>query len=199
MNITQRSAAKTVALLLLLAAITQPIYTAFFIGAPEVDRRFLWRVEGLLFIVLACFAGASLVLAKRYALGFSAIAFAAVFKLFAVGLGLTQFYPFSAAGEMNADLSEVATSIVAFSFFCYNSANVLLGLAAIVFGLAKWADHGRAIGAMTTVVGIIALTTNTIVMMFGFQGVLPSPIAGASGVVATVLLAVCLLGIKSDR
>ncbi len=199
MDITQRSAAKTVALLLLLAAITQPIYTAFFIGAPEVDRRFLWRVEGLLFIVLACFAGAGMVLAKRYALGFSAIAIAAVLKLLAVGLGLTQFYPFSAAGEMNADLSEVATSIVAFSFFCYNSANVLLGLAAIVFGLAKWADRGRNIGAITAFVGIIALATNTIVMMFGFQGLLPSPVAGGSAVLTTALLAICLLGIRSDR
>ncbi len=199
MQISERSAARAVALLLLLAAITQPIYTAFFIGAPEIDRRFLWRVEGLLFILLACFAGAGLVLAKRYALGFSAIAFAAVFKLLAVGLGLTQFFPFNAAAEMNAGLSEVATSIVAFSFFCYNSANALLGLAAIVFGLDKWADHGRAIGAITTVVGIITLTTNTVVMMFGFQGLLPSPVAGASGVVATVLLAVCLLGTKRDR
>ena len=199
MQISERSAARAVALLLLLAAITQPIYTAFFIGAPEIDRRFLWRVEGLLFILLGCFAGAGLVLAKRYALGYSAIAFAAVFKLLAVGLGLTQFFPFNAAGEMNADLSEVATSIVAFSFFCYNSANVLLGLAAIVFGLAKWAERGRAIGAITTVFGIIALTTNTVVMMFGFQGLLPSPVAGASGVVATVLLAVCLLGTIRDR
>lgn len=198
MQISERSAARAVALLLLLAAITQSIYTAFFIGAPEIDRRFLWRVEGLLFILLACSAGAGLVLAKRSALGFSAIAFAAVFKLLAVGLGLTQFFPFNAAGEMNADLSEVATSIVAFSFFCYNSANVLLGLAAIVFGLAKWAERGRAIGAITAVFGIIALTTNTVVMMFGFQGLLPSPVAGASGVVATVLLAVCLLGIKSE-
>lgn len=199
MDITERSAAKTVALLLLLAAITQPIYTAFFIGAPEVDRRFLWRIEGLLFIVLAGFAGAGLVLAKRYALGFSAIAIAAVLKLLAVGLGLTQFFPFNAAGEMNADLSEVATLIIGFSFFCYNSANVLLGLAAIVFGLARWADQSRAIGTITTLVGIIALTANAIVMMFGFQGVLPSPVAGASGVLATVLLAVCLLGIKSDQ
>lgn len=198
MQISERSAAGAVALLLFLAAIMQPIYTAFFIGAPEIDRRFLWRVEGLLFILLACFAGAGLVLAKRYALGFSAIAFAAVFKLLAVGLGLTQFFPFNAAGEMNADLSEIATSIVAFSFFCYNSANVMLGLAAIVFGLAKWADQGRAIGTITTIIGIIALTTNSVVMMFGFQGVLPSPVAGASSVLATVLLAVCLLGIKSE-
>ena len=198
MHLSERSAARAVALLLLLAAITQPIYTAFFIGAPEIDRRFLWRVEGLLFILLACFAGAGLVIAKRYALGYSAIAFAAVFKLLAVGLGLTQFFPFNAAAEVNADLNEVATSIVAFSFFSYNSANVLLGLAAIVFGLAKWAERGRAIGAITTVFGIIALTTNTVVMMFGFQGLLPSPVAGASGVVAMVLLAVCLLGTKRD-
>ncbi|MEM7457826.1 MAG: thiamine biosynthesis protein ThiC [Pseudomonadota bacterium] len=199
MDMTERGVAKTVALLLLLAAITQPIYTAFFIGAPEIDRRFLWRVEGLLFIMLACFAGTGLVLAKRYALGFSAIAFAAIFKLLAVGLGLTQFFPFAAAGEINADLSEVATSIVAFSFFCYNAANVLLGLAAIAFGLAKWAEHSRAIGAMTTGAGIIALTTNAVVMMFGFQGILPSPVAGSSGVLATVLVVTCLLGIKSER
>jgi len=196
MELTQNRIVKTVVLLLLLAAISQPIYTAFFLGAPEIDRRFMWRFEGIVFVLLAAFAGGALVLSKRYALGFSAIAFSAVFKLLAVGLGLTQFGPFTAAAELNADLSDVATSILALSFFSYNSANILLSLAALVFGMAKFSDGSRVLGGATILVGAIALVANTVVMMFGFQGVLPSPVAGASGVLVTCLLGVCVFRIS---
>lgn len=197
MELTQNRTVKSIALLLLLAAISQPIYTALFLGAPEIDRRFMWRFEGIVFVLLAAFSGSALVFAKRYALGFSAIAFSAVFKLLAVGLGLTQFGPFTAAAELNADLSDIVASILALSFFSYNSANILLGLAALVFGIAKFSDGGRVLGSATALVGAIAFVTNTVVMMFGFQGFLPSPVAGGSGVLTTLLLAICLFSFGS--
>ena len=78
MEFTHDRTVKTVSLLLLLAAISQPIYTALYLGAPEVDRQFLWGLEGLLFVLMATFAGSALVTAKRLTLGFSAIAFASV-------------------------------------------------------------------------------------------------------------------------
>lgn len=199
MDFTPARTVKTVALLLLLTAISQPIYTALYLGAPDIDRQFLWGLEGLLFVLLAAFAGSALVMAKRYTLGFSAIAFSAVLNVMQVGVGLTQFGPFRAAAEANAELSGVASSVVAFSFFGYNAAKILLGLAAVVFGMAKVGQGSKALGGATVLVGAVAVVANTVVMMFGLQGFLPSPVAGGSGVVATFLLAICLLSISKEN
>ncbi|MEO1306076.1 MAG: thiamine biosynthesis protein ThiC, partial [Pseudomonadota bacterium] len=174
------------------------IYTALYLGAPEIDRQIIWGVEGLLFVLLAAFAGSALVMAKRYTLGFSAIAFASVLNVVQVGVGLTQFGPFRAAAEANPDLGGVAGSVVAFSFFGYNAAKILLGLAAVDFGMAKIKDGGRLLGGLTVLVGAIAFIANTLVMMFGRESFVPSPVAGGSGVLATALLAICLLSLKHE-
>lgn len=199
MDFTHNQTVKFTAILLLLAAISQPIYTALYLGAPDVDRRFLWGLEGLIFVLLATFAGSALVTAKHYVVGFSAIAFSAVLNVVQVGVGLTQFGPFREAAEANPELGGVAFSVVAFSFFGYNAAKVLLGLAAIVFGVAKMKAGGKLLGGLTALVGLVAFVANTLVMMFGLNGFLPSPIAGGSGVLATLLLAICLFGLKQDE
>lgn len=199
MDFTLGRTVKIVALLLLLTAISQPIYTALYLGAPGIDRHFLWGLEGLLFVLLAAFAGSALVMAKRYTLGFSAIAFSAVLNVMQVGVGLTQFGPFRAAAEANAELGDVASSVVAFSFFGYNAAKILLGLAALVFGMAKVSDGSKVLGGATALVGAVAVVANTFVMMFGLHGFLPSPVAGGSGVVATFLLAICLFKISNEN
>lgn len=198
MDFSQDRTVKIVALLLLLAALTQPIYTALYLGAPEIDRQFLWGIEGLIFVLLAAFAGSALVMAKRYTLGFSAIAFASVLNVVQVGVGLTQFGPFREAVEANPDLTGIGLSVVAFSFFGYNAAKILLGLAAIEFGRARMNAGGKTLGGLTVLVGAVAFLANTMVMMFGREGVVPSPLAGGTGVLATLLLAVCLYGLKSD-
>ncbi|WP_108810657.1 thiamine biosynthesis protein ThiC [Sphingorhabdus sp. Alg231-15] len=198
MELTQSRTVKVVAVLLLLAAISQPIYTALYLGAPDFNRQFLWGLEGLLFVLLAAFAGSALVMAKRYTLGFSAIAFSAVLNVVQVGVGLTQFGPFRMAAESNADFSDVASSVVAFSFFGYNAAKILLGLAAVVFGMAKMSQGSKALGGATVLIGAIAFVANTLVMMFGLQGFLPSPVAGGSGVLATLLLALCLFSVSNE-
>lgn len=197
MDLTHRRTVNTVAVLLLLTAISQPIYTALYLGAPEIDRQILWGLEGLLFVLIAAFAGSALVTAKRYTLGYSAIAFSAVLNVVQVGVGLTQFGPFREAAAVNADLSGVAFSVVAFSFFGYNAAKILLGLAAVAFGLAKMGEGGRALGGLTALVGAVAFVANTLVMMFGLNGFLPSPVAGGSGVAATLLMAICLFSVRS--
>lgn len=199
MDFTHNQTVKFTAILLLLAAISQPIYTALYLGAPDVDRRFLWGLEGLIFVLLATFAGSALVTAKHYVVGFSAIAFSAVLNVVQVGVGLTQFGPFREAAEANPELGGVAFSVVAFSFFGYNAAKVLLGLAAIVFGVAKMKAGGKLLGGLTVLVGLVAFVANTLVMMFGLNGFLPSPIAGGSGVLATLLLAICLFGLKQEE
>ena len=199
MDFTHNQTVKFTAILLLLAAISQPIYTALYLGAPDVDRRFLWGLEGLIFVLLATFAGSALVTARHYVVGFSAIAFSAVLNVVQVGVGLTQFGPFREAAEANPELGGVAFSVVAFSFFGYNAAKVLLGLAAIVFGVAKMKAGGKLLGGLTALVGLVAFVANTLVMMFGLNGFLPSPIAGGSGVLATLLLAICLFGLKQEE
>ena len=76
MEFTQKRTLKILAALLLLAAIIQPIYTLLYQMAPEMNRQILWRLEALIFVLMAAFAGAAMVTSdKRYALGFSAIAF----------------------------------------------------------------------------------------------------------------------------
>jgi len=198
MDLSHSRTVKILAILLLLAAVTQPIYTALYLGAPEVDRQFLWGIEGLLFVVTAAFAGSALVMAKRYTLGFSAIAFAAVLNVVQVGVGLTQFGPFREAAEANPELGGVAFAVVAYSFFGYNAAKILLSLAALEFGMAKMKAGGKALGGLTALVGAVAFVANTLVMMFGLNGFVPSPIAGGSGVLATLLLAFCLFGVSGE-
>ena len=192
MELSQDRTIKIVGVLLLLAAISQPIYTALYLNAPEIDRQIIWGLEGLLFVMLAAFAGSALVMAKRYTLGFSAIAFCAVLNVIQVGVGLTQFGPFREAAGANPELAGVAFSVVAFSFFGYNAAKILLGLAAIVFGMAKLKDGNKLLGGVTALVGAVALGANTLVMMFGLRGFGHKELAGGSGVAATLLLA-CLL------
>ena len=197
MELSQDRTVKIVALMLLLAAISQPIYTVLYRYAPDIDRQIIWGLEGLLFVLLSAFAGSALVMAKRYTLGFSAIAFSAVLNVVQVGVGLTQFGPFREAATANPELGGVAFSVLAFSFFGYNAAKILLGLAAIVFGMAKMGEGGKLLGGLTVLVGVVALVANTLVMMFGLQGFVPSPLAGGSGVAATFLLALCLFSARS--
>lgn len=198
MELTQSNTVKVVAILLLLTVVTQPIYTALFIGAPDVSRNFIWGLEGIVFALLAAFAGSALVMSKRYTLGFSAIAFSAVLNVVQVGVGFTQFGPFNKAVEANAELGAIAFAVVSFAFFLYNSAKVLLGLAAVVFGMAKVKDGSKVLGNLTVLVGAVAIIANALVMLFGLKGFVPSPVAGASGVLAILLLAICLISISKE-
>ncbi|WP_017668861.1 hypothetical protein [Sandarakinorhabdus sp. AAP62] len=198
MELTQGRTVKIVASLLMLAAVTQSIYTALYLQAPDIDRKLLWGMEGLLFVVLAALAGSALAMAKRHRLGFSALVCAALLNVVQVAVGLTLFAPFGAMAKANAEFAGVASAVVAFSFFIYNCAKMLLGLAAVVFGMARLNAGSKALGGATVLVGAVAFVANTLVMMFGLDGFFPSPIAGGSGVVATLLLALCLFGTASD-
>ena len=191
-RITFDRTVKYTAVLLILAALSQPVYTALYMLAPTVDRSPLWSFEALLFTLMAALAGSALVQAKSLHLGWSAIAMSAVLNIFQVGIGLVQFAPFREVATANPDMAPLASSVVAFSFFGYNAAKVLLGLAALVFGMAKVAQGSKALGGLTALVGVVAMISNAVVMGFGLStsitggGFMPS---GASGVLATLLLA----------
>ncbi len=203
MEFTQRRTVQIVAALLFLAAITQATYTGFYMAREagmdvEVPRAFLWGVEGLIFTLLAAFAGSALVQAKGYTLGFSAIAMSAVLNVVQVGVGLTLFGPFIEYGREVEAFAPVGGAIVAYSFMVYNAAKILLGLAAVVFGMAKLSEGGKVLGLATAGIGALAMVANTMSMAVGRDVLGEIPLAGGSGVLATVLLAVCLLGVKGD-
>ncbi len=198
MEFTLKRTVQIVAILLLTAAVTQAVYTALYVAEADVPRQFLWGTEGLLFVLLAAFAGSAMVEAKRYSLGWSAITMAAVLNVVQVGVGLTMFGPFyEAAGEVEA-LAPAAGSVVAFSFMVYNAAKILLGLAAIVFGMAVMQSGGKVLGGLTAGIGALAMVANTLSMAAGRDVTGELPLAGGSGVLATVLLAVCLLKVAKE-
>ena len=198
MTLTNSRAVQITSYLLLSLAVTQALYTALYIAELGVPRQLVWGLEGVLFTMLMAFAGAALVQAKNYQLGWSAIAFSAVLNLVQVSVGLTMFGPFrEAAGQLEA-LGPAAGAVVAFSFMIYYAAKLLLGLAALIFGMAKMNAGSKALGGFTALVGAVAMFANTILIVFGRDGFLPSPVAGASGVLATLLLAFCLMSFAQE-
>jgi hypothetical protein len=204
MEFTHQRTVTVVAILLIIAAISQSVYTAIFIynqefnGQIEVPRQLLWGGEGLLFAILAAFAGSAMVKSKRLTLVFSAIAFSAALNVVQVGVGLTLFGPFGdAAGEAPA-LAPAAGAIVDYSFFVYNAAKLMLGLAALVAGLGLMARGSKLLGGAAALVGTLAMIANGGKVIAGSDLIPGVPLAGGTGVLATLLLAVCLLGAKGE-
>lgn len=198
MEFTHQRTVQVVAALLIIAAINQSLYTALYIAEVDVPRQLLWGGEGLLFAILAAFAGSAMVRSKSLTLVFSAIAFSAALNLVQVGVGLTLFGPFGEAAGSAPALAPAAGAIVAYSFFVYNAAKIMLGLAALVAGMSCAARGSKLLGWATAAVGMVAMIANTLSMAGGRDVLGELPLAGGSGVLATLLLAVCLLGLARE-
>ena len=196
MPIAHQNAVRAVAALLILACVTQAVYTALYVAKLDVPRQLLWGTEGLLFPLLAALAGAAMVRSERLTLAFAAIAFAAVLNFLQVGVGLTLFFPFSDAAKADPALAPVAGAIVAVAFFIYNAAKLLLGFAALLVGLSRMSAGSKALGGATALVGGIAMIANGAAIVGA--GEIAGRIAGGSGVLATLLLAIALLGATKD-
>lgn len=202
MEFSAKRIVQIIAALLIAIAVTQALYTGLYLSKIDIPRRWLWGLEGLLFVILSAFAGAALVEVKRYSVAWSAIAASAVLNVVQVGVGLTMFTPFRQAAQASEAVLPAAGAVVAFSFFVYNAAKILLGFAALIFGVAKArssATIDKQLGRATALVGIAAIVANTGVMATGRGGLIPSPLAGASGVAATLLLALCLTSALRDQ
>jgi hypothetical protein len=178
--------------LLLILAITQAIYTTLYIAEVSIPRQLLWGLEGFLFTILIAFAGAAMAQAKNYQVGWSAIAFSAVLNVVQVSIGITMFGPFREAASQLEALEPLAGAVVALSFMIYYAAKLLLGFAALIFGIAKMSSGSKTLGGLTVLVGVVAMLANAILIMFGRDAFLPSAVAGGTGVLATFLLALCL-------
>lgn len=184
--------AKVVAVLLLTVVATQALYTGLYVAEADVPRQLIWGAEGVLFSLLAAYAGAALVQAKQLSLGWSAIAFGAALNVVQVAVGVTMFVPFREVSQNLEAVAPAAGAVVAFSFFIYNAAKVLFGVAAVVYGRAQMQGGAKLLGGLTTAIGAVAILANAGIMILGRSGFIPSPVAGASGVLATLLLAICV-------
>ncbi len=195
MEFTQLRTVKIASYLLLVLTVTQAIYTALYLSKVSVPRQFLWGLEGVLFTFLIAFAGAAMVQAKNYQVGWSAIAFSAVLNIVQVSIGLTMFRPFYEVAGQLEELKPIAGAVAALSFMIYYTAKLLLGFAALIFGVAKMSEGTKALGGLTALVGVITMLANAILIILGREGFLSSYVAGASGVLATLLLAICLMSL----
>ena len=76
-------------------------------------------------------------------------------------------------------------------------------MAAILIGLTlvKSAKTlSKSLGGLAVLVGVLAFLTNSVLMMFGLQAdIIPRQLAGGSGVVATLLLALCLFSLPVEE
>jgi hypothetical protein len=198
MEFTNVRTVKITSYLLLALAATQALYTLLYIAEVDVPRQLLWGLEGILFTILIAFSGAAMVQAKHCHVGWSAIAFSAVLNVVQVSIGLTMFTPFREAASQNEALGPVAGAVVALSFMIYYVAKLLLGFAALVFGIAKMTSGAKVFGGLTVVVGVVAMLANAILIVFGRDAFLPSPVAGGVGVLATLLLAFCLTSVTRE-
>lgn len=198
MNFTNKRTVQITSYLLLTLVVTQAIYTVLYINEVRGPLKLIWGLEAFIFTILAAFAGAAMVQAKNYQLGWSAIAFSAVLNVVQVSIGLTMFGPvFEASGQLEA-LGAVAGAVVALSFMIYNAAKILLGFAALVFGMAKMSEGAKTLGGMTALAGVVAITANAILIVFGRDAFLPAAVGGGTGVVATLLLALCLMSVVRE-
>lgn len=198
MEFTTKRTIQIAAYLLLALALTQALYTGLSAAGISVPRSILWGLESLFFVFLAAFAGAAMVQAKDSHVGWSAIAFSAALNLVQVSIGLTLFGPFFEAAGQVEGMAPAAGAIVALAFMIYYAAKLLLGFAALIFGMARLNAGSKALGGLTALVGGFAMLSNGALIMLGRSAFLPSPVAGASGVAATLLLALCLLSAVRD-
>lgn len=198
MDFTKTRTIQITSYLLLSLAVTQALYTALYIAELSVPRQFLWGMEALLFTMLTAFAGAAMVHAKNYQVGWSAIAFSAALNVVQVSVGLTMFGPFREAASQLEALGPLAGAVVALSFMIYYTAKLLLGFAAIIFGVAAMTGGSKALGGLTVLAGVVALFANAVLILFGRDAFLSSAVAGGSGVLATLLLAICLMRIARE-
>ena len=196
MEFTHKRTTLITASLLLALAITQVIFTALYSAEISFSRQYAWGLEAVLFTVLVGFASTTMVQAKNSQLGWSAITFSAILNIVQVSIGLTLFSTFGKVAGAVEGAQPLIGGVVSLSFMIYYAAKLLLGLAALVFGLSFIAKGGKAIGGLTALAGAVAMLANAVLIIAGRDGFLPSGVAGASGMIATLLLAICLISLN---
>ena len=196
MEFTHKRTTLITASLLLVLALTQAVFTALYSAEISFSRQYAWGLEAVVFTLLVALAGSAMVQAQNAQLGWSAITFSAILNIVQVSIGLTLFSTFGKVAGAVEGAQPLIGGVVSLSFMIYYAAKLLLGLAALVFGLSFIAKGGKAIGGLTALAGGVAMLANGILITFGRDGFLPSAVAGASGMIATLILAICLISLN---
>jgi len=196
MEFTNKRTTLITASLLLVLALTQAVFTALYSAEISFSRQYAWGLEAVVFTLLVALAGSAMVQAQNAQLGWSAITFSAILNIVQVSIGLTLFSTFGKVAGAVEGAQPLIGGVVSLSFMIYYAAKLLLGLAALVFGLSFIAKGGKAIGGLTALAGGVAMLANAILIIFGRDGFLPSAVAGASGMIATLILAICLISLN---
>ena len=199
MEFTNKRTMLITASLLLVLALTQAVFTALYSAEISFSRQYAWGLEAVVFTLLVAFAGSAMVQAQNAQLGWSAITFSAILNIVQVSIGLTLFSTFGKVAGAVEGAQPLIGGVVSLSFMIYYAAKLLLGLAALVFGLSFIAKGGKAIGGLTALAGGVAMFANAILIIFGRDGFMPSGVAGASGMIATLLLAICLISLNRKQ
>lgn len=191
-----RTAIRLTAFALLVTVLTQVLYVGVRASGGEISSNFVWTFEALAFLIIATAALVPLARMTAMPLAFAAIAVSGVLNLLQIGRGLAMFGPLREAG---AAAAPVFGAIVASAFFLYFAAKFLLGAAAIMVGgrLLAGGAAAKAIGGLGLLAGSAAVIVNIIAMSQGMEGWFQ--MAGATGTVATLLLAIALLMVPAER
>ncbi len=193
MTFTVRGGRIAVSLALGLTVISQLFYV--FVVSQAADggdglRRIVWTLEMADYTLVAVVSLALLARDRAMPLVWGMIAIAGIMNIAQVGMGLAMFPP---AREIAEQTPQLFGSILAGAFFLYFHGKALLGLAAILVGMAVVARSGAAakgLGGLTVLAGLATAALNCLAMAVGMDW---TWYAGASGTLATALLAVSLL------
>ncbi|NNC72897.1 MAG: hypothetical protein HKN78_08480 [Sphingomonadaceae bacterium] len=188
MTITTRRAGAIVAAALIVTVITQIVYFTVLAETGIVEgwplRSALWTIEVLAFALMAVAALAAMARDADRSLIWSALAVSAFINVIQAGIGLSMFLPAMQAGEAFAPLMG---TLVAGAFLFYFLAKLLIGLAAMGFGLILFRDARasvKAFGALTVVAGLAAAAANLAALPQGTALILAG---GATGTLAALV------------
>ncbi|GAB5488724.1 MAG: hypothetical protein Pars2KO_22940 [Parasphingorhabdus sp.] len=193
MEQAQQKLSKIVAVSLLLTVVSQIVYMAALSDVGIVEgwplRSTIWTIELLLFSIIAATGLTSLARTSQLHLAWSAIAIFGLINIIQAGIGLSMFLPATEAGE---DFSALWDTVLAGAFVFFFLAKVFIGFAAMAFGLRLFRGQTsliKGIGIVTGIAGFAAIVLNIAALPQGLAFVLPG---GASGTLATLLLAVAI-------
>lgn len=178
---------------MLLTVISQVVYMAALSDVGIVEgwpvRSTIWTIELLLFSVVAVAGFVGLIKTSQLQVAWAAIAVSGLINITQAGIGLSMFLPATEAGE---NFSPLMDTVLAGAFVFYFLAKVLIGFAAMAFGLHLFRSETvlfKTIGILTSVTGLAALGLNIAALPQGLSLVFP---AGASGTIATLALALAI-------
>lgn len=180
---------RLVAFLLVILVATQLSYVMLSDAGFQMHRTVIWATEAVVFLAIAVLSLTALARdGQQLALAWAAMAVSGVVNVVQVGMGLAMFAPLKDAGPAMAPAYQAT---VAGAFFLYFAGKLLFGFAAVIVGaqLLRGTGLAKATGALAILGGLAAMVANMGGIITGMPMVYP---AGATGTVATLLLAAAL-------